>query len=241
MKDFFNFIYMEKQNFIFAYNPKVACTNWKSIMRYLNDSDDYFNSALAHDREKSGLKFLSDFENPEIYLKNSNIPKYAFVRNPYSRVLSAYLNKIEPYVTAKRSKDEDNTYFYKVYNEIDAYRVNNLPQQKAVNFYCFLSWLSNVNDFHTANEHWRPQVELLRVESIDYDYIGKLENINLDAPILLKKMGCDISFPSQKDVKFAPTNAKEKLNKYYTAVEISLVDKIYRDDFFRFSYNKMEG
>ncbi|MFT4851069.1 MAG: hypothetical protein ACI83B_003633 [Sediminicola sp.] len=238
MKDYFNFIYMEKQNFIFAYNPKVACTNWKSIMRYLNGGDDYLSAALAHDRTRSGLTFLSEIGEPLKYLQDPKVPKYAFVRNPYSRVLSAYLNKIEPYVLGSRGAGDDNTYFYKVFCEIDNYRLENLIEIQKVNFYCFLSWLANVENFHTANEHWRPQVELLRVKDVDFDFVGKLENIIQDAPELLNKMGCDITFPSQKDVRFAPTKANEKLDNYYKKQERQLVEMIYQEDFVFFSYDK---
>jgi hypothetical protein len=56
VKEFFNFIYMEKQSFIFVYNPKVACTNWKCILRYINGhKEDYLSARIAHNKELSGL------------------------------------------------------------------------------------------------------------------------------------------------------------------------------------------
>lgn len=227
---------MEKQNFIFAYNPKVACTNWKCILRYLNGSKDYLDPAKAHDKEGSGLTFLCDIASAEYLIKDTSIPKYAFVRNPYDRVLSAYLNKIEPYTNGQRTSDQDNTYFYKVFVEIDAYRSEHLPSKSCVDFYCFLHWLDNVDDFHTNNEHWKPQSELLNIDKVNFDFIGKLENITHDAPTLLEKINCGIEFPSQKDVKFAPTKASEKKAKYYSNEEKKLANKIFSKDFKAFSY-----
>lgn len=227
---------MEKQNFIFAYNPKVACTNWKCILRYLNGSEDYLDPSKAHDREQSGLTFLCDIESLEYLLKNDNVPKYAFVRNPYDRILSAYLNKVEPYTNGQRNSDQDNTYFYTVFLEIDKYRSEKLQGKPCVDFYCFLHWLAHVDDFHTSNEHWKPQADLLNIDKINFDFIGKFENITHDAPALLKKMNCDIDFPSQKDVKFAPTKASEKKAKYYSEEEEKLVNKIFLKDFLAFSY-----
>ncbi|MFT4851511.1 MAG: hypothetical protein ACI83B_004077 [Sediminicola sp.] len=47
---------MEKQSFIFVYNPKVACTNWKCILRYINGhKEDYLSARIAHNKELSGL------------------------------------------------------------------------------------------------------------------------------------------------------------------------------------------
>lgn len=227
---------MEKQNFIFAYNPKVACTNWKCILRYLNGSEDYLNPSKAHDREKSGLVFLSDLQDPEKLIEDNSIPKYAFVRNPFDRVLSAYLNKVEPYATDNRNSEEDNTYFYKVFLEIEQYRKEKLREKTKTDFYCFLHWLDNVDDFHTNNEHWSPQFDLLKFGEVSYSFVGKLENLTNDGPTLLKKIKCDIEFPSQKDVKFAPTKASDKKAKYYSKQEKELVKKIFSKDFLAFSY-----
>lgn len=46
--------------------PKVACSNWKALFRRLEGHNDYKNLALAHDRERSGLKYLKDFSEEEV-------------------------------------------------------------------------------------------------------------------------------------------------------------------------------
>jgi hypothetical protein len=231
VKDFFNFIYMRNKGFIFVYNPKVACTNWKCILRYLNGAEDYLRPAVAHNRQESGLQFLSDDISAKSIVHDVNIPKYAFVRSPFSRILSAYLNKIEPYTEGRRDENDDNPYFHSVFCEIDKHRMDFLPEESSVNFYCFLHWLSNVDNFHTQNEHWLPQVELLRIPEVKYEFIGKLEALNKDAPKLLGLIECDIDFPSQQKVGFAPTNATDKLMQYYSSREIDVAKELYSIDF----------
>jgi hypothetical protein len=238
LKDYFNFIYMKEQNFIFAYNPKVACTNWKCVLRYINGADNYLNPAIAHNRQESGLDFVSEQESPVNYISDASIPKYTFVRNPFSRVLSAYLNKVEPYTNGTRGENDDNDYFYKVYRQVDLHRESFLPSESKVNFYCFLHWLSNVDDMHTRNEHWLPQVILLRFSEVKYDFIGKFENLATDAPKLLNLIECDLEFPSQEKVNFAPTRATDKLTQYYSAKERQLVKDLYNMDFKGFDYEK---
>jgi hypothetical protein len=228
---------MKKQSFIFVYNPKVACTNWKCILRYINGhKEDYLSASIAHNKELSGLCFISELSNPSDILSSSGVKKYSFVRSPYTRVLSAYLNKVEPYVEGTRGANDDNSYFYRVYRQVENYRMKNLPEVKQVNFFCFLHWIQNVEDTHTRNEHWLSQTALLRLGEIDYDFIGRFETLEQDAKRLLTKIECDVEFPSQSKVQFAPTNANEKIKKYYSEREVELVNNIYAHDFDALEY-----
>ncbi len=94
-KDYSNFIYDKTGGFIFAYVPKVACTNWKSLLRYMAGQADWLDSKLVHDKAGGGLHYL-DLNGGDVdLLSDPGIPKYTMVRDPYSRVLSAYLNKVE--------------------------------------------------------------------------------------------------------------------------------------------------
>ena len=77
---------------------------------------------------------------------------------------------------------------------------------------------------------------MLRIDEIEYDFIGKYEQLEGDATHLLSLFNCDISFPSQKKVKFVPTNATEKLFEYYSEREATLVRKLFRNDFIAFGY-----
>ena len=41
-----NFIHVRSRGFVFGYVPKVACTNWKSIFRLLEDGLDRKSTRL---------------------------------------------------------------------------------------------------------------------------------------------------------------------------------------------------
>lgn len=238
-----NFIYMEKHGFIFAYVPKVACTNWKSLMRYMAGHKDWLDNKLAHDKQKGGLRYL-DLNGPDkALLDDPEIKKFAMVRDPYSRILSAYLNKIESRLPLGPF-EEGEDHFTAVTRKIESYRQETLGSSNypSVNLEVFLRWLINeagILDragYMRADEHWASQTKLLRQPDVHFDVVGRFEAIAEDAPRLLHAMGCDQPFPTQKDVKFAPTKAAEKQNAYFTPVTRELVAQHFADDFSQFGY-----
>lgn len=232
-----NFIHEPGRNFVFAYVPKVGCTNWKSILRHLAGFEDYLNPRLAHDKKNGGLKYLDLTGEDRALLHDARVPKYAFVRDPYSRVLSAYLNKIASRLPLPESA-EDEEYFIRVARVIDRFRRRKLDPAAypEVNFEVFLLWLRDGLSAFREDEHWQKQTVLLRWPRVKYAWLGHFENLAEEAPVLLEKMGAEVPFPSQKDVKFAPTNAGNKIAAHYTPAAYALVNSLYADDFANFGY-----
>ena len=233
-----NFIFNEERGFIFAYTPKVACTNWKSIMRYLASAPDYLDNRLAHDKVKSGLRFL-DFSGPDIrYLKDPGLRKYAFVRSPHSRILSAYLNKVESNLPLKDPAHGED-HWVKVSRAMDAFRTANLntAHYPDLSFEVFLRFLNESGSHFRFDEHWQSQAILLRWPEVKFDFIGRFENLGQDAAYVLKEIGCDIPFPTQKEVNFIATDASSKLTEYLTQPCRKLLLSLYEADFTAFGYD----
>lgn len=221
---------MQQHKFLFTYVPKVACTNWKCIFRYMMGADDYLDTKKAHKNDLNGLSFLSNFDDCHQIVNDDSIKKYCFVRNPYSRVLSAYLNKVKPYVD-----DNTQTKFAPMlrpaFLDMEEFRQQQFPQENNVNLFIFLNWILASEHFQADNTHWLPQTQILNIENVSYTFMGRFENIEHDAGYLLKLMGCDLKFPTQTQIKFSPTGASAKLYEAYSTREIQLVQKIYARDF----------
>lgn len=229
MDNYRNFIYIEEYKLVFCYIPKVACTNWKCLFRKLMGYEDYLDSSLAHDRKRSGLVYLNELPGYQDLLVDSGIAKCAFIRDPYTRVLSAYLNKFDRLNLAPSKLNDD--YFSKIYKIIR--ESSNSPNGK-ISFLDFLKWLKEARSqksFAHNDEHWRDQVDILQLNNVQFDFIGAFEKLEDDSNQLFKLINVEVDFPSQKDVKFPPTQASSKVFTHYCENAASLVQDIYESDF----------
>lgn len=234
-----NFIFDDRRRFIFAFVPKVACTNWKAILRHMAGHHDYLNNRLAHDRKSSGLHYL-DLTGPEsALLDDPKVPRYSFVRDPYARALSAYLNKIESRIPRLGSSDTSD-HFLKVTREIDAFRRDRLGQDSypAIDFEVFLLFLTFSGSPFRRDEHWQSQTSLLAWPHVRFDFIGRFENLVADSSEILRRMGCDVPFPTQKQVSFPATGAVDLLTSYLTPACAQLIEQLYPADFDNFAYQR---
>ncbi len=165
--------------------------------------DNYFT--------KPGELSKFDLKNLDSYFK------FTIVRNPYSRILSAYLDKIE---NRDRPKRKIVTKFL------------NKQQHDEITLSEFLDFLENGG--LRKNAHWAPQADFLVFPVDQYDYIGKLENLQQDLTKILAiiyKKNCPII--SVNEHKTDSNNQTKKL---------SLSDKrriynLYMGDFKNFNYD----
>lgn len=135
--------------------------------------------------------------------------KFIIVRNPFTRVLSAYLDKVER--KAKR-------------------------RNRPVSFEGFLDELEN-GQLH-SNAHWAPQASLLLLPVDRFDVVGKTENLNEDLGRVLEHLaGAPVDWPLQS-VKSNASGAAKKLAHYYrNETMVDRVRALYSEDFRLFGYS----
>ncbi|GJD09935.1 Carbohydrate sulfotransferase 14 [Galdieria sulphuraria] len=94
----------EKLKIVYCPIPKAASSTWKYLIRCQEGVEDYWNLTAAHSRATSGLKYLIDYPSEEIerILTSPEYLKFTFVRNPYTRLLSCYVDKF-------RNKNKDSS------------------------------------------------------------------------------------------------------------------------------------
>ncbi|CAL4116921.1 unnamed protein product, partial [Meganyctiphanes norvegica] len=197
---------------VYCFVPKVACTSWKRVWLKLTNIVPQNKTLLDIDR------YFVHTSLPNLASQKSKLPeiletyrKFMFVRHPFDRVLSAYKDKFE-------NEDKKSSYnFHKeIGKKIEAKYRKPSTDGKNVTFEDFMHYISEPegNSFEQLNEHWRSLHQLCNPCSINYDFIGKYENIHEDAPYVLDWIGAsDLigRFPSSD----RPFNAKRYDPHYF--------------------------
>lgn len=215
-------------NYIYVETPKVACTTLKTILQDLEKKQPNFkrnNTMEVHNRDLSPLtkpSKINDFEE----LLNSSIFKFCFSRNPYSRLLSAYLDKI---CRNKPHKREVLIHLGKDPEDLD----QEISFEQFVNVVC-------EQPVSSMNPHWRIQYYQTFQKLIDFDFIGKIELFPNDLHFALQHVDKTYQRYLSAETK-PPINSGQYILKYYTH---DLEEKVYSKfikDFKFFGYsNKIE-
>ena len=133
--------------------------------------------------------------------------RFVFVRNPYTRTLSAYLDKVERRAIRKDKPTSFKSFLY----ELEAGRLY-------------------------SNAHWAPQSDLLLIPVDQFNFIGRTESFDSDINTVKNQLLNNKSDEPVKSVLSNATNATGKLDRYYDDETIELVRSLYRQDFDTFDY-----
>lgn len=184
--------------YIYYHNPKVAT---RSIIGFLS-SCSVVNHSTKNENEQ--LKYDITWDN---YFQ------FSFVRNPYDRLLSCFIDKTKKVALTK-------------------YSVKCYDQYKDTNFKDFVMQL-NKYPWHHHDIHLAPQADLLNLKNIHF--IGRFENLAKDFLHVVKALGMEEHYDSIGLSKKNPTWHKH-YREYYDAEMIDKVRSIYSADFERFGY-----
>ncbi|MFW6009255.1 MAG: sulfotransferase family protein [archaeon] len=219
-------VYNKNYNYMYFRIPKCANSTIVKTLCYY-DKNVIFKEKSYLGYHKNQLK-SNKFKLLLLNKFPKNKFKFTFVRNPYSRVLSAYLDKI-----INPNHDKSIT---KIRNKIKRKYIKN--KNSKIQFSDFITYLEKEGLYD--NFHWAPQSDLIPKDIKNINFVGKVENINKDLKFCIKKV-----FGKEKAKKFKiknanshKTNSSEKFAKYYTPDLQKRVYKLYKNDFQKFKYKK---
>lgn len=213
-----------KNKFLYVETPKVACSTLKLTLARLELEDESYNRENIHDRNVSPLLRASQVGDFNKFLNREEIVKFCFVRNPYERLLSCYLDKV-------RGRDKATLSGLLCQLGLDQTDYN-----QEISFEKFLCAVGET-PLSMMNSHWRPQYYQTFQGVIQFDRIGKLERFEKD----LFEIGMSIT----RDFRayyhswvVHQTDSKKLLSNYYTQSLRDRVYKLYEIDFDRFKYRR---
>ena len=214
--------------YIYAETPKAGCSSIKLFLMKNENPDGLFPSIddlteaefdHFHLREFSPLLNVKQVYPFHALVRSGKFFRFCFVRNPYERLLSAYLDKISADRTLAASIKK---------------KIGLAADVKAnVSFEEFVEGVCR-QTVAEMNSHWRVQYFQTYQDVIDYDYIGRVEEMGAGIAHISKVTSLD----PRLFVRFNPHSQKsaEKLSRYLTPrLRQKIADK-YALDFDYFGY-----
>lgn len=229
-ESFHHVIVSDKYKLLYCYIPKVACTQWKKIFLILHDRTQgiqYNEHEKYH--EKWRFNILSQYSEGAIRKRLRHYYKFLFVREPFERLLSGFEDKfvsnIWNWAQTPRHTSEILSRYRKEYpNTTDEITLTK-----------FIYYVLSLRD-ESRNEHWQSYGSLCHPCAVDYDFIGHFENLQQEAPYVLRKTGLDsvIAFPPVKSL-----NTSRKMLDRFSKVPqymILQLENAFKDDLEMFNY-----
>ena len=218
----------EKHKVMFCYIAKVACSSWKWLLIALQGKYDIDKLVgpkvhLEGYQRKNGISPLNDYSHKEIKYRLKHYKKVIAVRNPVSRVVSAYNSKFIPQV------DEHGKFLchmcssrgIKIIKETRYKNTTLPPKYESTHRYTFDSdyknytredvekanfgalvtleeFLQYSTDRKSSDRHWKPFYQMCNPCGINYDHIVKMETIKDDSDFLMPLLwNTSVSFPNR--------------------------------------------
>ncbi|XP_072034118.1 carbohydrate sulfotransferase 11-like [Amphiura filiformis] len=242
----------DKHKALYCFVPKVACTNWKEVFLVMNGMAKQKNvqqltPKAVHIKVDNAKWSLAKMSTPNVLHRLSTYKSFLFVRNPFTRVLSAYRDKLDYGTTgwvrqmfAKTIKTKygkhTNLNKRQHYAPKDGYNVT---------FKEFVQFLGDPSHSMTnfAEDHWMPILDICYPCSVQYDFIGKFETLQTDAENILEQIGASHLADLVLGQVHHPTNSSEQsqMKAYFQQLTKTDIDGLlwrYEKDLKLFDYDE---
>ena len=212
-----------KHEFVYLETPKVGCSSIKFAMMHLELEDFALrieDPHLAFYNMPTVKPYQLDTDLLHEVLFSDRFFRFSFVRNPYTRTLSAYIDKIQR--PEKLAGSISRALGVMPGSSID------------MSYEEFLSFVLETPALK-QDKHWRPQNQMLLHGLLDFHFIGRFETFAADWQQVIERTPPQLGKHSQVFNPHA-TNADDKLRRYYNGRTTSKLIKAYKDDFDIYGY-----
>lgn len=220
-----NINYLPDLDVLYLNNAKAGCTTVKEgLIRAAHNSAQ---EDLPPMRGTESIHKMGHFFGRQYDCITEKTFTFSMVRNPFVRILSAYIDKVLDTTTTK----VDNTKVGIIKEQL--FEQNGWQLDDHISFEAFLFNLDPTNTIF--DQHWRPQVSNILINHIKIDYIAFLESFDSQDPTLLSALKTNEPF---RPMKLHSTAAHNFLQDHLTPRATKRILELYHDDFETFGYSR---
>jgi hypothetical protein len=219
-----------RHRFIYIDNPKTGCSTLKAGLIELEltgtENEDKIREICdegirIHQRDIIPFQQLKEFSHladPLTYFMEQNYFIFSFVRNPYTRLVSGYFNKIGQNKPQKLML-------------LNKFGINDIEYN--LSFSDFIKFNCQLND-NELDAHWGIQSKRILYSLVPHQFIGRFEHYSEDYYTLFKKLNC--TPPTLRHRNKRVSDITQKPHELITPELQALIYQKYRVDFDNFNY-----
>ncbi|HEV2178985.1 MAG TPA: sulfotransferase family protein [Gemmatimonadaceae bacterium] len=212
--------------------PKAACTVMKMVLRdlyastpltlYPHMSRQTKRGMFVHARANAPLPALTELDDAaqRELLEDDDVLRFTVVRNPYTRFVSAWRDKV--YLYEPTAED--------VYVAVRGVAPD-VAHKQPIQFLEFVAHVERTISA-TTDPHWRRQVDLTFPDAIRYTHVGKTENLPATIALLYRRAGHGLPQTMPR-----ANGAALLAGASYTPTLAKRVHELYAQDFAAFDYD----
>lgn len=209
--------------------PKAGCTSIKMFLHRLEGLPPpkqpgrfefpLRREATFHDRRLFPMGSVLDHTDAEqeFILESPDFFRFALVRNPYTRLISAWKDKVQ------RCQPQ----FVYLYEQLRGKPPEGIDE--VISFEEFIGFLEK-EELDRTDGHWRRQTAHLFIPAMNFSCIGKIEQMADTMRRFGQHLGQDIGLPDRSHPSFGSVGYDQDVRER--------VYQLYKPDFINFGYDK---
>jgi len=208
---------------VYLANQKAACSTLKLAMSRWELRQPEYTPTKIH-KDKALLDPIQfGWDRTVQWLSSKDVFIFTFVRDPRTRILSAYFDKIAP--RGSRSNQPFRT-------EVQKLLGLDIEQSTSISFDQFLDAIEREDDPRMLNPHWRPQHLNTLHKLVRTDFVGAIEKFDEDLDELKR-------LANLPDIPIEVRNQRQKIAEDLLSGRADRrrrIESIYAGDFEAFGY-----
>ncbi|XP_072168260.1 carbohydrate sulfotransferase 9-like [Diadema setosum] len=219
---------LPKQRTLLLLIPKCGGTNWGRLLLSIygfKRQDAKVSAQETVNLLKKRFKFLKSISERVKKSYAAQYKKVIFVRNPYTRLLAAFRDRLEAY--PNRNLYHRRTHNKKIYTKYGNHSKAEMPGPSVKSEMYNVTFKEFIDYFLAKNYdiHWEDVYKICN-PCLGYDYIGRLEMYTEDVIEVLKLMGVDSKFYPYKALDVSNSSDDAIMKKYYDTLSDEQFEKV---------------